>query len=295
MYPVIMHVNYCEQGQSIRDICAVAARLGFAGVEFRRKRSGVDETPAAYLDEIARWTREFNHRYVLFGGPGINAMSSDPNVVRREVDDYKSFLTLAADRVPLSVINIMTGPLVNPAVEPARVAYHLHGSAYATSEQWESAAAACREIADFAKPTGVKFAFETHMYYLHDLAETARKLCDLIDRDNFGVNLDYGNTQYFTSRVAPLEEAVKICGEKLFYTHFKNSCHIPRLDTPDARFLIPSGLGEGAINHRAYVKALKGIGFDGLIGIEAPRPGDREWFAAQDIHYIKSVLKDLED
>ncbi len=290
-YPVIMHVNYCEQGQTIREICACAAKCGFDGVEFRRKRTGVRETPREYLDEVAKWTAEYGHRYVLFGGPGVNAMTPDKAALRREIDEYKEFLTLAAERVPLSVINFMSGPLQDPTVAPSRVAYHLHGSHCAEPWQWESAAEMCREIADYAPD--VKFAFETHMYYLHDLAETAMKLCELIDRPNFGVNLDYGNTQYFTSSVLPLEEAIDRCGKKLFYTHLKNCYHVSRLDTPDARFLIPSGLGEGAINHRAYLKKLRDAGFDGLIGIEAPRSGDREWFAAQDIAYTKSVLADL--
>ena len=87
-YPVIMHVNYCEQGQSIREICAFAAKCGFDGVEFRRKRVKVDETPREYLDEIARWTREYGHRYVLFGGPGIDAMTPDRAALRREIARY---------------------------------------------------------------------------------------------------------------------------------------------------------------------------------------------------------------
>ncbi len=30
-----MHINYCEQGQTIPEICEKAASWGFSGVEFR--------------------------------------------------------------------------------------------------------------------------------------------------------------------------------------------------------------------------------------------------------------------
>jgi len=35
------------------------------------------------------------------------------------------------------------------------------------------------------------------------------------------------------------------------------------------------------------------IGHDGPICVEAPRSGDREWFAQQDPAYLGSVLRDL--
>lgn len=41
--PVIMHVNYCEQGQTLEEICRKAVGWGFDGVEFRRKRSDGQE------------------------------------------------------------------------------------------------------------------------------------------------------------------------------------------------------------------------------------------------------------
>ena len=297
MYPVIMHINYMEQGQTIEEICRKAVKMGYDGVEFRRRRAGKDETPEQYLDEIGRWSREYGLRYVLFGGPGVNAMTPDRALIRRELDDYKRFLDLASTRVELSILNFFTGPLMDPTVDNTRVAYHLHGSFCAQPWHWESAAAVCQELADYAAPLGVKFAFETHMSYLHDIAESAKKLCDMIDRPNFGINLDYGNTQYFTCKVAPLEDAIEICGDKLFYTHMKNAIQLSRPDAnknPDMKLMVPSALSEGGINHRAYVKKLYQVGFGGPIGIEAPRPGDREWYAKQDLAYIREVMADID-
>jgi len=279
--PIIMHINYFEQGQTIDYLIRRAKQLGYDGIEFRRKRTKVDETVEEYLDEIKRCSERYGLRYVLFGGPGINVMTQDQDKIRAEIDDYKRFLDEADKRLELSCINFMTGPLTC-ATASASYAYEEHGSFCAEDWHWENAAKACEEIALYAP--SVKFAFETHMNYLHDLASSAMKLVDMIARPNFGVNLDFGNSVYFKAGTYPsLEDSITMCGEKLFYTHMKNS--IP--GTPRRR---ATALSQGDINHRAYVDKLVEIGFDGFIGIEAPRPGDREYYAEEDLAYLKNVL-----
>lgn len=286
-YPIIMHINYCEQGQTIEEICRFAAKAGFDGIEFRAKRlhSHPDESLTAYLDDVKRYTEYYGIPYVLFGSPGIDAMSQDKAKVQASIDAYKEWLDEASKRINLTVLNFFTGSLTDPNQPMNALSYGLHGSFCAQDWHWEVAAEACQQVADYAKPLGCKFAFETHMNYLHDIAESARKLCDLIDRDNFGINLDYGNSIYFKG-IAPLAKAIDICGDKLFYTHLKNS-----LPVPGGR--LPTALGEGEVNHRAYIKKLNEVKFNGLVGIEAPRPGDREYYAKVDLAYIKSVISDL--
>lgn len=44
IWPVIMHATCCEQGQTIDEMCANCSKWGFDGIEFRRKRSGVNES-----------------------------------------------------------------------------------------------------------------------------------------------------------------------------------------------------------------------------------------------------------
>ncbi|MHB1155102.1 MAG: sugar phosphate isomerase/epimerase family protein [Eubacteriales bacterium] len=279
--PVIMHINYFEQGQSLEYTVRQAVKLGYDGIEFRSMMEGM--TDESYLDALKSYSGEYGLKYVLFGGPGIDVMTKDLKLRRAQIDRYKRFLELADARIKLSVINFMTGWLSKPGA--VSYEYETYGSRCAEEWHWEAAAGACREIADFAPH--VKFAFETHMGYLHDLAGSARKLCELIGRPNFGINLDYGNTVYFApSAIEPLEESIDTCGEMLFYTHLKNS-------VPGSPRRAPTALSDGDINHRAYLKKLQSAGFDGFIGIEAPRPGDREWFAAEDLAYLRSVMNSI--
>ena len=117
--------------------------------------------------------------------------------------------------------------------------------------------------------------------------EAVKKLVARIDRPSIGANLDYGNVSGQKERL-PLEEAVRAFGDKLHYVHLKNSASLRRVQ---GRIATP--LGEGEINNRQFIRLLMETGYNGPLCIEAPRAGDREWFAQQDLAYIKSVLADL--
>lgn len=47
------------------------------------------------------------------------------------------------------------------------------------------------------------------------------------------------------------------------------------------------------VNNREFLRLLSVRGYKGPIGIEAPRPGDREWFAKQDIAYLRALMAEI--
>ena len=53
---------------------------------------------------------------------------------------------------------------------------------------------------------------------------------------------------------------------------------------------MPTALSQGEINHCAYLEKLEDIGYAGPIGIEAPRPGDRWFYAKEDMAYMTYLL-----
>jgi sugar phosphate isomerase/epimerase len=159
----------------------------------------------------------------------------------------------------------------------------------ASDEHWSQAAEGFKILGKFASGNGFAFAFETHMGYLHDTPQAAKKLTDMIGCPAVGVNLDYGNAVYFKKEnILPLADTIRHLGKSLLYTHLKNSVNVPGVDKR-----MPTALSQGEINHREYIKVLKETGYKGPLCVEAPRPGDREWFAAEDLHYIKSVISEV--
>jgi len=283
--PIIMHVNYCEQGQTILEICEKAVSWGFDGVEFRRKRSGVNETTVEYLDSIAAGVKKSGLQYVLFGSPGPNLNIDDKNARDAEIQSAIEFFQLASQRFKLTVNNTFTGSLMDRTPGVPGSDYDRHGSFVATEDQWQWASE-FKKLGKAANEMGFRFAFETHMNYIHDIPSAAKKLVDMIDEPSVGVNLDYGNAVYFKNN-PDIVSTIKAMGDKLYYVHLKNS-----ITLSDGKKL-PTALGDGEINHRIYLKTLMECGYTGPLCIEAPRAGDREWYAKVDLAYIKSVMKDI--
>jgi sugar phosphate isomerase/epimerase len=286
--PLIMHVNYCEQGQTIDEMCRKAVKWGFDGIEFRRMRSSIKETPEQYLEAIASAVQKSGLRLVLFGGPGIDLMTGDAAQREKNISAAMDFYRLAAGRVHLTVCNTMTGQLINKNIAYSYRTFAEHGSAMATPQQWQQAVEGFKTLGRLAGELGFKFAFETHMGYLHDYPLVAGDLVDRIASPAVGVNLDYGNA-FLMANNPPLAETIRKLGKRIFYVHLKNAVHLSESGW------LATALAEGAINHREYLKLLVEIGYAGPICIEAPRPGDREWFAREDADYIRQLMHELDD
>ena len=285
--PIIMHVNCVEQGQTIEEMCRLAVKWGYEGIEFRRRRGEVNESPEQYLDALARAVKSTGLKHVLFGSPGPELMVSDADARRRDLDDCAAFYRAAAKRFKLSVCNSMTGTLVAP-----NVPYHefdKNGSAVATEEQWQWAVEGFQQLGDLAAELGFRFAFETHNCYLHDLPEPARRLVDRIARPSVGINFDFGNI-LINPKGSSLAECFRILGSTIYEVHIKNLYLLPV-----TRYYnyICCPLADGVINHREFLRHLKAMDYAGPIVIETPREGDRESFARDDLKYLKKLMEEV--
>lgn len=287
MFPLIMHINFCEQGQSLEDACQLAADWGFDGVEFRRKRTGVEESITTYLDTIAKATERAGLEHIVFGGPGPNLMQPDPSARAMELDTMRELYEQAARRFQLTVCNTMTGPLLNSDQTVTHRDYEKHGSAIATPAQWNAAVDGFKELGAMAATLGFRFAFETHPNFLHDLPQPSLELVQRIGSAQVGLNLDYGNIIHFKEHPS-LEATLELIADKLFYVHVKN---YGRLHFSGDLF--PTSLADGLINHREFIRLLQHHNYQGPLCVEAPRPGDRERFAEEDCSYAKTLLATL--
>ena len=283
--PIIMHVNYVEQGQTVDEMCRKAVDWGFDGVEFRRARRGVDESVESYLDEIAGAVHRLGLKHVLFGFPGPDLANPDAAYREDQLRQAERFYRQAAQRFTLTLCNTGAGTLQNPDPAVPSDDYDRQGSAVANDDHWAWAAAGFRRLGALAAGLGFRLAFEMHMGFLHDRPGTARRLVDAVGSPAVGVNLDYGNAVYFKDPPS-LVDALDTIGDRLYYVHLKNS-------VAAGSKRLPTALAEGEINHREFLHLLKARGYGGPLCIEAPRPGDREWYARHDLAYLETLLADL--
>jgi sugar phosphate isomerase/epimerase len=288
-YPLILHVNYVEQGQTISEMCHKAVAWGYDGIEFRRVRRGVDETPEAYLDALAAAVEKSGMTYPMFGGPGPSFGVDDAERRKQELEEALKFYRLAAERFTLRICNVGAG--VIPATDKSAPgwAYDKQGSGAATEAHYEWAAAAYRELGALAEELGFKMAFETHMGCLTDLPEPTLKLLEMIDSPAVGANLDYGNMVQFQKPPRP-QEAIDVLRDRIFMLHMKN---VYRVNTAERVAMIPCGMADGVINQREFLRMVLATGFVGPLCAESPRAGDREWFAQEDFRYLQSLRNEL--
>lgn len=292
---IIMHINYAERGfggignQSIDDICRFAAKTGFDGIEFRGalpKELG-ECSFREYAEQIARCKQKYGLSEILFGIGVKECTNPDREVRERDVAEAIEKAKIAREVCESEVCNTYAAWITSPIPTAPKPGYEFNGSAAATPAQWEMIADAYRRIGEELSHIGLRFAFETHMNYVHDLPAEAKKLVDMIDSPMVGINMDYGNTFLFPTRPT-LEEAIDLYADKLFYIHLKNYRALP-----GGAGKIATALSDGEINHRAYLEKLRDVGFKGPIAVEAPRPGDRLWFAKCDLAYIKSLTEEI--
>ena len=291
---IIMQINYAERAggnfgrRSIAEVCAFAKGIGFDGIEFRGKLP-TEMTHLSfreYAEEIAKGKRESGLSDILFGFNLLDCVN--PEKRDAQIADVIEKLKIVREVCGTEVCNV-SGSWFEPRENGIPwYRYDLRGSGAAKEEDWDLTVDAFSRIAPTLEQIGLRCAFETHMGYIHDLPASAKRLVDLIDSPMIGINLDYGNTVYFKERPTVVQ-AIDQCGDKLFYTHLKNSIALP--ETENIR--LATALGDGEIDHRMYMEKLEDTGYAGPIGIEAPRQGDRIWYAKCDMAYLKSLLADF--
>lgn len=287
---LIMHVNYAEEGylrynnKSIDDICRMAAECGYDGIEFRGEppKELTEDSVEEYMRQIAVGKKKYGLLNIMFGIDLFESANADREKREKSINDAIKAAQLANDLCGSTVCN-SCGTILRCPVETVPMSQvELCGSAAATAEEWKLTVDAFQRFGKVLETLGMKAGLETHFWYIHDLPEPTRKLVDLIDSPAIGVNMDFGNTVKFPKHPT-VSEAIDIYGDKLYYVHLKNSM-------PVAGDRIATAMSEGEINHREYLAKLKSIGFEGPIGLEAVRSGDKRWFAQQDADYIKSVM-----
>ena len=293
---VIMHVNFGERSydsfgkKSVDVVCKMAAELGYDGIEFR------EEPPVEYrnanvgfldyVKEVAAGKKKYGLKDILFCIGDRECVNPDPEIRVAKIATVIERAKIVNDLCGTTVCNTVGSTFFSKIPTAPSASYEFHGSAVASEEDWKLTADAFHKIGEGILPLGMKFGFETHMNYLHDLPHAAKKLVDMIDSPAIGINMDFGNTVYFP-KYPSISDIIDLYGDKLFYTHLKNSTPIGNGSR------IATNLSDGQINHREYLEKLQEVGYTGPIGIEAPRAGDRYWFAKTDIAYVRSLMESL--
>ncbi len=278
----IMHCNYFETGYSVETTFDKAVEHGYDGVEMRGRPRDESMALDDYLDLVDKEKQRTGIEVVL--ALHGNYMTDDADERKAEVEHWGYVLKRGID-MGVTTYNAMCGGISPDDVDPRE--WDKCGSGAASDEHWKWATEAYQALGAIAEAGGARLAFETHMVALTDIAAPTGKLLDMIDSPAVGANIDMGNIVLHPTGES-LEEALDILKGKIYYTHLKNV------------YIVPGGgwicchISDGVIDNYKFMEILKDQGYDGPIGLEAPRQGDRNYFAKVDLAYIRSVVADLD-
>lgn len=121
-----------------------------------------------------------------------------------------------------------------------------------------------REVADYAKPKGVKIALEIHGGVTANAAESLRTLRE-VDRENLGINFDVANILIYNREMDPAGGAreLELLAKHVFHVHLKDVVRKPG----EAKFVMPR-LGRGEVDFRKVFDILHSAGFFGPFSFE---------------------------
>lgn len=275
---------------SLEKTILKAAELGFDAVELMAKR------PHASLLDLDEQAQEDIKRLVKEKGLELSCLAAyndfaDPNPYHREVQLYytKRLVNLASS-LGVKIVRVFASAMGNMHV----------GASYA--QQWKWVVEHMREAAKCAEEHGVILALQNHS----PIVQSYKSVLDMIkevDSDNLKVALD---AELLNWADEPYAEAVHEVGDLIVYS--TTGDHISR---PGATERTPAGvitrlvwrgvpLGEGGADWRAFIGALKEIGYDGFLAYEicGPMTGGGEEqnldsIARTSLQYMRKILAEV--
>ena len=178
-------------------------------------------------------------------GPDRNICSSDTKVV----ENAKTYIRWLVDAAADLGSPVVCGPMYSSVGKD-----HLEDEK-ARQVEWDMAVNGIREMAQYAKPKGVKLALETLNRFETDMLNVVSQGIDFINQtgmDNVGFHLD---TFHMHLEEKNSGDAIRLANKKLFHFHAcENDRGVP---------------GTGQVHWKEVAKALKDVNYDGPVVIES--------------------------
>ena len=265
-----------------RDGIKLAGELGIDGIQIYATTGEfspetlTEEEKAFYKQQLRENNLEISALCGDVGGHGFQNAEDNP----KRIEKTKRIIDLAVEfgtKVITSHIGVIPADKNHP--------------------RYQVMVDALNECGAYAAERGITLAIETGP---EDAATLLQFLEDM--KGGVGVNLDPANFVMVTDQ-DPVE-AVKLLGKYIVHTHAKDGIML-RKTNPEiiyehfatggiealnvADYFLETPLGEGKVDFKAYIAALREVGYDGYLTIERETGND----PIADIRLAKSMLEDL--
>jgi D-psicose/D-tagatose/L-ribulose 3-epimerase len=228
--------------EAVKDLAPKVKAMGFDILELSVEKPALLDFKAvkASLDE--------NHLEGLICGafgPDRDLGSQNPQYV----SNSKTYIRQLIDAAAVIGSPVVSGPMYSGVGKA-----HLEEAA-ARQAEWERSVSGVREMAQYARPKGIRLALEDLNRFETDMLNVVSQglaFCEQTGMDNVGLHLD---TFHMHLEEKDSGAAIRQAGEKIFHFHAcENDRGVP---------------GTGQVHWEAVARALKAVGYSGPVVIES--------------------------
>lgn len=262
--------EFCE-GWDLESVCELAARAGYQGVEIApfTLADSVEDITYQRRQQLRRVAEDAGLQVVglhwLLGKPeGLHLNSPDPNLRRRTADYLRAEIDLCSD---LGGSKLVIGSPKQRNVPP--------GQSY--RQVWERSVEVFRKLAEHGRRRDVMLCIEPlgadETNFIHTAAQ-ARSLVRDVHHPNFRMMLD---VKAMVQDNEPIPEIIRRSAPYLEHFHANDANR--------------QGPGFGDTDFEPIARALREVGYEGFISVEAlDFSAGAEKIARKSIEYLISVF-----
>jgi D-psicose/D-tagatose/L-ribulose 3-epimerase len=228
--------------QAVEELAPRVKDMGFDILELSIENPALIDVPRV------KQILEANHLLAIVCGafgPDRDLASSNPQYV----ENAKSYIRWLIDAAVDLGSPVVCGPMYSSVGKS-----HLEDAADRKAE-WDRSVSGVREMAEYARPMGVRLALENLNRFETDLLNVVSQGNTFIDQtgmDNVGFHLD---TFHMHLEEKNSGEAIRTAGDRIFHFHAcENDRGVP---------------GTGQVHWDEVAHALKVVGYDGPVVIES--------------------------
>ena len=244
-----------QTGATYEDICDIAKKIGYDGIEFINMDSYEEGDPI----EIAKRVRAYCEKI----GLEITAYTVGANFLKDDIQEE-----VARVKGCIDVAEALGAPVLrHDACYAGRDLPH-----YTYREAIQEMAPYIREVTEYAAAKGIKTCTENHGHYIQE-PERVEELIRTVNHPNYGWLVDIGN---FICTDAELVHAANIAAPYAVHAHVKDFLW------KSGQSLAPEGWGKtrggnyirgtvishGVVPISQCLEQLKKVNYDGYISVE---------------------------
>lgn len=264
---------------SMEEAMGIVAELGFGGIEIACREPHLSpDTPRPRVEEMKRVADGLGLEIPALGGYAGKFSEIGDAECRQAFDDFCRLLE-HADMLGADMVRLW------PGGPNAFLAEEHH---YARAAHWIG------KCAEEAGRHGKRIVLEIHNLSLIETVDSSLRLLRLIEADNVGLIHDAGNMYISDTDFGRL--SVQGLGRHLFHVHVKDISRKADPGEPGSfrnrtrhgeETFLQCRLGEGEVDHRELLAALRESGYEGWLTLECFAPFPPREQLAYDLRVLK--------